>query len=371
MEFFIIIALILANGFFSLVEIAFISSKKNKLEYMEASKYMGASTAIKLNQKIGQLLSANQVATTITGVLIGFYGASRVAKYIMPFFEWLGLSELYSHQISTVLSVITITYVTIIFSELVPKTIALSYPEKIASRVAPFMKFLIKIFHPFVKLLSISTKAVTGLLRIKPPVDTVSESELKYLLKTASQEGVIEREQKEMHENVFNFADKRARHIMTHRTEVEWIDLKLPKAKLHKDIISAKFEKIIVCKESIDNFLGVLNTKDYLVRALEGKHRIKDILYQPAVISENARAQKVLDIFRKTHAYLAIVLNEYGGFEGIITLHDIIENLLGEFYNEETESEPDIVFREDNSALINGEANVEILSQIIEGFTID
>jgi len=371
MEFFIILALLFANGFFSLVEIAFVTSKKSKLEHMAASKYIGASTAIKLNKKISQLLSANQVATTLTGVLIGFYGASRIAVYIVPLFEMLGVSEPYSHQISNGLSVIVITYASIVLSELVPKNIGLSHPEIIASRVAPFIKYLLVIFYPFVKLLSISTKAIIELLRIKPSDDTLSESELKYLFKMASKEGVIEDKQNELHRNVFNFADKRALHIMTHRTEVEWIDLTLPKTKLHKAILDAKFGKVIVCKKSLDNFVGVLNIRNYLAKAVNGKPKIEDLLYQPVVIPENTRAQKVLDHFRKTHTFFAVVLNEYGSFEGIITLHNIVENLVGEIYDKGTESEPDIIFRKDGSALINGEANVEILSRIIEDFTVN
>jgi putative hemolysin len=338
---------------------------------MAASKYIGASTALKIIEKIEQLLSISQIGMTISSILIGVYGGERIAKYIMPLFELLGLSEVRSFEISMGLSVIAITYVSIVLGELVPMTMALTHPEKIASAIAPFIKYLFVIFYPFVKLLSVSTKAITGLLGIKQPVDIVSEAELRYLLKTASREGVIEDKQTEIHKNVFNFADKRARHIMTHRTEVEWIDLTLPKVKLHKAILSAKFGKVVVCKKSLDNFVGILNIRNYLTEAAKGKPKIENMLYQPVVIPENTRAQKVLDHFRKTHTFFAVVLNEYGSFEGIITLHNIVENLIGEIYETGSESEPDIIFREDNSALINAEANVEILSQIIEDFTVD
>ena len=371
MEIFIILILILINGFFSLNEVAFISSKKTKLEHMAASKYIGASTAIKLSQKIEQLLSANQVGMTLSGIIIGVYGGERVAIYIMPLFDLFGISEDHSFQISLGLSVIVITYASIVLGELVPKIIALSYPEKIAARIAPFIKYLLIIFYPFVRLLSVSTKAVIKFLGIKQSADTVSEAELKYLLKTASKEGVIEDKQNELHRNVFNFADKRAPYIMTHRTEVEWIDLTLPKIKLHKAILNAKFGKVIVCKKSLDNFVGVLNIRSYLAEAAKGKPKIEKLLYQPVAISENTRAQKVLDHFREMHTFFAVVLNEYGSFEGIITLHNIVENLVGEIYDREIQSEPDIILREDGSALINGEANVEILSQVIDDFTVD
>ena len=200
----------------------------------------------------------------------------------------------------------------------------------------------------------------------------MTEPELRQMIKIASREGVIEKEQKKLHEKVFYFSDKRAKHIMTHRTEVEWIDLKKPEEKIRSEILKARHSKILCCNGILENFVGVLFIKDYLL-ALNSDTPVKitDLLIQPLIIPESSDAHKVLALFKQKLTQFCIVVNEYGSFEGIITLHDIMENIIGEFPEEGDSMEPDIFIRDDKSVLVSGDAPVEILDGIIEGFMID
>jgi putative hemolysin len=192
------------------------------------------------------------------------------------------------------------------------------------------------------------------------------------MIKIASREGVIEKEQKKIHEQVFYFSDKRAKHIMTHRTEVEWINLKKPEEEIRSEILKTRHSKILCCNGTLENFIGVLFIKDYLL-ALNSDVNIKtaDLLVQPLIIPDSSDAHKVLDLFKKKLTQFCIVVNEFGSLEGIITLHDIMENIFGEMPEEGEPFEPDIFIRDDKSVLVNGDAPLEILDGIIEGFTID
>ncbi len=192
------------------------------------------------------------------------------------------------------------------------------------------------------------------------------------MLKTASYEGVIGKEQNLIHEKVFYFADKKAKHIMTHRIDVEWIDLEDAEENVKSAILKSRHSKIICCNDGLDNFSGVLFVKDYLLAFNSGSAvNIDDLLIQPLIVPENVDARKVLQLFRQKQTYFCIVVNEYGSFEGIITLHDIVENIIGDMPEEGESNEPDIYVRDDKSVLVSGDAPVEILDGIIEGFIID
>jgi putative hemolysin len=256
--------------------------------------------------------------------------------------------------------------------ELVPKTIALSNPEKIAIRIAPPVYYFSTIFYPFVKFLSLSTSLVNSILGIKSHTDQLTEAELRQMIKTASTEGIIENDQNLIHERAFYFSDKKAKHIMTHRTEVEWIDLNMPADQVKKKILESSHSKIICCQGDLDNFLGVLLISDYLKAIAHSNNvLISNLLKQPLIIPESVEAYKVLDLLKKGQKHICIVVNEYGSFEGIITLHDIMENIIGDVPEEGEDSEPDIFVRDDKSYLINGDAPVEILDGILENYLTD
>lgn len=372
MEIIILGFLILLNGFFSLSEIALVSSKRTRLEQSKINGSKGAEVALRLLGNSGNFLSAVQVGITLIGIITGVYGGMNIADDVAPFFLKFGPTSPYAHEIALTLTVIVITYISIVIGELVPKTIALSAPEGIAIKVAPVIFYFSSAFYPFVKLLSVSTNLVNNVLGVKKQNDHMTESELRQIIKLATHEGVIEKEQNIIHEKVFYFSDKKAKHVMTHRTDLEWIDISKPEDELKKDIAGIQHSKVICSRENLDNFEGVLYVKDYYKsKTFEKEPNIKSLLVQPVIVPENADAKRVLNQLRQRKIHICIVVNEYGGLEGIITLHDIIENIVGQIPDEGETYEPDIFKRDDQSVLVNGDAPIETLAEIIENFTID
>jgi len=200
----------------------------------------------------------------------------------------------------------------------------------------------------------------------------MTEAELIQMLKTASREGIIEKEQNLIHEKVFYFSDKKAKHIMTHRTEVDWIDINLPFDIIKDTILKSKHSRLVCCKDNPDNFQGILHVKDFLKAfSVSEEIIIPDLLTQPIIVPDSADAYKVLDLVKQKQIHFCIVVNEYGSFEGIITLHDILENLIGDIPEEGESTEPDIFVRDDKSYLISGDAPVEILDGIFDNYMTD
>lgn len=372
MEIFVLTILILINGFFALSEVALISSKPARLEQFKINGKKGARTALKLLENSENFLSAIQVGITLIGIVTGVYGGMNLADDFTPFFTQFELTQQYAHQIALTITVLIITYISIVIGELVPKTIALGNPEKIAMSVAPAISIFSKVFFPFVKLLALSTNLINRMIGIKTNSEQMTEGELRHMLKVASYEGVIEKEQNLIHEKVFYFSDKRAKHLMTHRTEVEWIDIEKTKEVVHAEILRIKHSRILVCRDTVEEFVGVLNVKEYLLNYYsEQPAPLEQILYAPIVIPENADAPKVLTLFKEKQTYFAVVVDEYGDFEGIVTLHDILENIIGDIPEEGEIAEPDVYVRDDQSVLVSGDAPVETLVDLIEDFRID
>jgi len=372
MELIVLSILILLNGFFALSEIAVVSSKSSRLENLKAKGSKGAVTALKLQANSENFLSAIQVGITLISIITGLYGGASIAENLVPFVMSFEMLMPYAYQISLSVAVFAITYLSIVIGELVPKSIALSKPEQIASAVAPIISVFSKILFPFVWLLSSSTNVLIKMLGVKKQMEQLTEAELRQMIKTASNEGVIEEEQNEIHEKLFYFSDKRAYHIMTHRTDIEWLDINESPTEIKKFINISKHSKIICCDGSLDDFKGVMYVNEYYRSVIQKKPLdIKSLIKEPFIVPEKVDAQKVLNELRRKENRVCFVVNEYGGFEGIITMYDILENLVGEMQQEGDKSEPDIFVRDDASILINGDAPVEVLADVIEGFEID
>ncbi len=372
MEIIIISILILLNGFFSLSEIALVSSRKTRLETLKSQGSKGAAAALNMLRNPGNFLSAIQTGITLIGIMTGLYGGLGIADDISPLFLNLGMATGPAAQISLALTVLLITYFSIVLGELVPKTISLSNPEKIAVAIAPFIRWFSIIFYPVVRFLSLSTSAIDKMLGIKKQSQHLTEADLRQLLKTASSEGVIEKDQNLIHQKLFYFSDKRAKHIMTHRMEAEWIDINMPPARLKEKILNSRHTRIVCCRENLDNFVGILNVRDYLAGCLnDSVPDVSRLITQPLFIPESADAPKVLNLFKKENVNFCVVVNEYGILEGIITLYDILENLIGSLPEEGVIPEPDIFVRDDKSYLISGDAPVEILDNVFENHVTD
>lgn len=372
MEILVLLILILFNGFFALSEIALVSSRKSKLESLRASGNTGASIALKLLEKSENFLSAVQVGITLVGIVTGAFGGIALAERVAPLFTKLGASPSSAYQIALASTIIIITYLSIVIGELVPKTIALTNPEKIAVKVAPVINIFTRLFYPVIRFLSVSTGFFLTVLGITKESGNLTEAELKQMLRTASQEGIIGQDQNKMHEKVFHFADKKARHIMTHRHDVEWIDLDDHPDEVQKEIMAARHSQLLACRGEIDNFVGFLNVKEFLIKKLVAKTiKPDDLVSDPLIFPEAATSKKILQAMKERKLNIAAVVDEYGSFQGVLTLHDMMENLLGELPDKEDVLEPPIFIRDDNSVLVSGAATVESLVEVLDDFEVD
>jgi putative hemolysin len=371
-ELFIISLLVLLNGFFALSEIALVSSRRSRLEQLKKDGRRGSKTALRLLNDSENFLSAIQVGITLIGIVTGVYGGINIADDITPFFQQFDLFKNSAEEIALTITILTITYFSIVIGELVPKTIALSNPEKIAIRIAPPIYYFSLIFYPFVKFLSFSTSLISSLIRIKKRSEHLTEGELQHLLKIASKEGTIEKDQNLIHDRVFYFSDKKAKHIMTHRMEVDWIDVNQPFSIIKKNILSSRHSRLICSKDNLDDFQGIIKVKDFLSAISSSKEFIlSDLLIQPLIVPDSVDVYKVLNLFKQKQIHFCIVVNEFGSLEGIITPHDVLENLIGDIPEEGETFEPDIFVRDDKSYLVSGDAPVEILDGIFENHMTD
>jgi len=371
MEYLFLILLILLNGFFALSEIAIVSSKRTKLENLQREGKAAAGTALRLHDDSENFLSAIQVGITLVSMITGLVGGNNLAREITPLIAKIPFAGAAAVEVAMTVSILLVTYFSIVFGELVPKTIGISNPEKFATAVAPVIRFMSKMLYPFVRILAGSTNFVNRLLGIKKPDDRLTETELRQMLRTASSEGVIEEEQNIFHENIFNFSDKKAQHLMTYRSEIEWIDLSAPFEKIKKELAAFSHSKIVCCNGDLDNFAGVLRLSDFYRELYQQKKvNIRALLAKPITIPEKANASYVLKLLRDDESRICFVINEFGGLEGIITLYDVMENIVGQI-PEDGENDPDVCRRDDNSCLVNGDAPVETLVGIIDNFAVD
>jgi putative hemolysin len=355
MEILIIFFLTLLNGFFSLSEIALVSVKKSRMEHLAAQGNTRALTVLKLLENPENFLSSVQVGITLIGIISGAYGGATLTddlEKVLVQFSFLGN---YVHTISLIFVIGSITYFTIVIGELVPKTIAMNNSEKIALVCVPIIKYFTFASYPFVKLLSFSTKLILKILGTKESnSDHVSEEELKFLILNAGKSGVLESEESEIHQNIFSFSDQTAKSLMKHSSEVEWVNIKKSKEEIFNKIIEFSHSKIIVSEGSLENVKGYIRVKDFLEKYNQASFSIEDILEEPLFIAQNTPSLKIINSFRQTKQHFGFVIDEYGGLLGIITLHDLIEGIVGDLPDEEDDENEKITKREDGTFLIDG-----------------
>lgn len=368
MEIIVILLLIVLNGLFAMSEIALVSSKKIRLEDMAKKGSGGAKIALKLLSEPERFLSTVQIGITLIGIIAGVYGGLELSKDIQPYVENLGIPQKFSDDISLVIIISAITYLSLIIGELVPKTIAFNNPEAIAVRLSPLMWVLSFIAKPLVWFLSFSTKIILKLFRIKhtdkPPV---TEEELKLMIEQGGKYGVLELKESEMMKGIFRFGDRRAYSVMTNRQDIVWIDINDDIETIRKIIYSNSLSKYPVCNEKLDNIIGIILVKDFLKKyATEEKFDLRDIITQPLILPDNILATKVLEKFRETKTYVSIIVDEYGSVEGLITLHDLVENIFGELPDQSADWQSAIFKREDGSYLIDGSTQIDELKEKFE-----
>ncbi|MBK7865835.1 MAG: HlyC/CorC family transporter [Ignavibacteriales bacterium] len=349
--------LILLNGFFAMSEIALVSSRKSKLEDMAMKGSKGAKTALSLLAHPENFLSSVQIGITMVGIISGLYGGVAIVEDVTPIIASIPLLENNSVEIAYLIVVGIITYLSLVIGELLPKSIAFNDPEGIAIAVAPVMHTLAILTMPLVKTLTISTKILQKILRIKAKQESpLSEEELKLLIKQGAQFGTFDSYESAMLNSVFRFGDRTARSVMTPKRDVIALDLDDGFDVNSKIIFSYDFKVFPVYKGTIDNLIGIIEAKEFLKRFnVSGAFDLNEIVIQPVYIPETLVSTKVVESFRNSKRHFGIVVNESGSFKGIITLHDIIENLLGDLpEKDEIDDSPTITLRKDNSWLVDG-----------------
>jgi putative hemolysin len=347
-----LLLLIVINGLVVLSEIGLISAKKSRLEQRAAKGDANAKTALKLQEKPEVFLSTAQIFITVIAVLEGVYSAERFNGYLIPYINAINFLKPYAASIATVIIVIVITFLSIIFGELLPKRIALIKAEKIARGSAKTMYFLSRATFPIVWLLTRVTNLIFKIFNIKQSNDNkVTEDEIKAMVTEGSEHGAIEEEEKEIIERVFHLGDRNITSLMTHRTDIVWFDLKEDITSIKGKIQQYLHSVYPLCDGDIDTIKGVVYIKDmYLQRDAPLTDLCKKALFVP----ENNTAYQVLEKFKETKIHYAFIVDEYGTMHGMITINDILKAIVGEMPEDE-DDEYEIVERKDGSYLVDGQ----------------
>jgi len=354
LEIAIIFFLILLNGVFSMSEIALISARKNRLETSAKKGNPSAKTALDLANSPNKFLSTVQIGITLIGILTGIYSGDNITGDVKIFLDQYEFLQPYSANLSVGIVVVILTFFSLVLGELLPKRIGLNYPETIAKTVALPMKVISIITAPFIWLLTISTESLLKLFRIRPTADgKVTEEEIKAIIKEGTEVGEVQEIEQDIVERVFHIGDRKVNSLMTHRKSVDYLSLEDDLPTLKQKVLDEIHSVYPVCEESLDEVVGVVLLKDLFAKFESGDFNLRDIMKEPVYLIEHTSAYKALDIFKKTKVHYAIVTDEYGITQGMITLNDILEALVGDasdFYHEEFQ----LVAREDGTWLVDG-----------------
>ena len=354
MEIVIIVGLILLNGVLSMSEIAMVSARKSRLEADVKKGSKAAKTALKLANAPGTFLSTIQIGITLIGILTGLYSGEVLAQSFGKVIALIKPLEAHAVAIAQTLIVIIVTYLTLIIGELVPKRIGMSASERVAKLVARPMNLLSKIALPFVWILSKSTVATLKLLGVNTQENNkVTEDEIKAIIQEGTDGGEIQEVEQDIVERVFNLGDRNVGSIMTHRSEMVWLNVNYTKEQIEETVKNNLFNTYPVADKNLDSIVGVVHLKDLFGRLDEEDFKLSKVLRAPQYIPENLSVYNALELMRTTGGRYGIVTDEFGSIEGIVTLKDIVRALIGSM--PEVGEEQEIVAREDGSFLIDGQ----------------
>lgn len=367
-EVLLILFLITLNGLFAMSELALVSARKVRLQQRAEDGDKRARVALDLVENPNRLLSTIQIGITLVGVFSGALGGATLAKDLQEVLIKVTWLTRYSREVSLVLVVLPITYLSLVIGELIPKRLALTNPERIALLVARPMQALSWLMRPVVWLLSRSTEL--GVRAIGAPASTeplVTEEEIRVMLEQGAQTGILEEAEQDIVESVFRFADRTVDAIMTSRLDIVWLDIEEPFDEIIKQVIGSRYTVFPVAEGSLDNVLGILSVKDLLVAVRE--HQVVDIkalLKQPFYAPESMPALKVLEEVKRSGVSMALVIDEYGGVLGMVTSQDILTAFVGDIPDAGQEAEPQVVQRADGSWLFDGLLRVDELKELLE-----
>ncbi|MBM6661089.1 hemolysin family protein [Marseilla massiliensis] len=345
-EIFIIIGLILLNGVFAMSEIALISARKSSLSTDADSGLRSARYALKLAKEPDRFLSTVQIGITLIGILTGIYSGNKVAVIFSEWLAGIGVTSHYASVLSQAIIVIVVTYLTLIFGELVPKRIGLTVAEKAAKLVAVPMYGLSLVAYPFVWLLSKSTSLIFSLTGLKDKGSKVTEEEIKSIIREGAEDGEVQPMEQDIMRRVFLVGDLEVDAIMTHRSEITWLDCSMTANEVREIIKENMYAVYPVAEGDLDHVKGIVSIKDLFLTLGNNDFDLRKIMHKPTYFYENTDVYKVLEDMKAQHISTGLVCDEFGSCIGIITLNDILESLVGTV-QEPAEEEPYIIPRKE------------------------
>ena len=356
LEIFAVFFLALINGALAMSELAVVTSRRSRLEHLANRGRRGARAALRLIDDPGRFLSTVQIGITLVGVVAGAFGGATLGRRLGAWLDAFPSVSPYGNSAGIGLTVVGITYLSLIVGELVPKRIALAHPERIASLAAGPMRALSLFAAPAVWALHVSTEKVLRLLGLTGAREsTVTEDEVKSLIAEGTQAGVFVPQEKEMIEGVLRLADRSVRIVMTPRAKIVWVDVKADRDAIIEMVESHRFSRVLVCDGTVDRPVGFVHTKHLLPEALACKDIALASLATPLLfVPDRTTLLKLLNRFKKEKVHLAVVIDEYGSTEGLATLTDVIEAIAGDLPERGEERGPEIVRRDDGSWLADG-----------------
>lgn len=362
----IVLLLIVVNGYFALAEMAIVSSRKTRLQHLAEDGNSRAALALDFAENPAMFLSTVQIGITLVGIGAGAFGGATLAAKLSEVLARIDWIAPYSTTLGFVLVVASITYLTLIVGELVPKHVALQDPEAWACRVAPPMAVLTRITAPVVAVLSASSRAVLSLLGIADRKGTpVSDEEVRLLFEEGVSAGVFEPQEQEIVQRLFRLSDRRVNALMTPRLDIVWLDIDDDAAQIANTFAERPHTTYPVCEGTIDRVLGVVLATDFArLACAPAPIDLRTLLRPPLVLHESVRALRALEQLKQHALHQALIVNEYGEVEGLVTLTDLLESLIGEL--PEMQEEPDIVRREDGSLLIDGQLPIDELKPLLD-----
>ncbi|MBN1056737.1 MULTISPECIES: hemolysin family protein [Clostridium] len=364
----LIVILTLVNAFFASAEMAIVSLNKNKIKLLAEEGNKKAITLLKLMEEPTKFLSTIQVGITLAGFFNSASAATGISQDLARYLS--GLNVPYSNKIALIIVTVIISYITLVFGELFPKRIALKKSEAIAMFSVRPILYVSKITAPFIKLLSASTNILVSLAGLdKEGLDEkVSKEEIKSLVEVGQEHGVINETEKEMINSIFEFDDKLADEVMTPRTEVYLINIDKPLEEYLDELLEEKYSRVPVYEEDIDNIIGILYMKDFILEARKHEFEnvnIREILHSPYFVPETKNIDDLFNELKSYKKHMAILIDEYGGFSGIVTIEDLVEEVMGNIDDEYDEEECFIQKIDSNTFIVNGLMPIDDLNDYL------
>jgi len=365
LEIIVVLALFVLNGYFAMAELAIVSSRRGHLERLAKEGRPGAQVAITLADDPARMLAAVQIGFTTTATLAGIFSGATLAEKLEE--ALVPALAAYGKPVSIVIMTVGVTYTALIIGELVPKHIALNNPEAIAVRVAQPLAFVAKWAAPLIGLLSGSTRLLLRLLHVRPRFQrALTEDDIHYLVAEGARLGVIHAVERDMIEGVLDLADSPVRTIMTPRPRVQWVDLNGSKEQILNRIRSCPHAQLLVCRGSLDDVVGIVRKQDLADHVLDGQSPdVEKVTRPPLIVHESTAILRTLDLFRKTPVHTAIVVDEFGSLQGIVTRTDLLEAVAGDLPKIDAPERPKVTQREDGSYLIDASVPFPDVMQLV------